>query len=634
MARTPLETLKFIFSDRPDVLKLLDIRELDLNSRIDAEFVQAQSKRELFPQPINFYATGRTSAGKTTLATTFIDPNQELVETIKKVLPSTGKTDCTSMTVFFQMRSNLRYFDLPGAGGCNETYENINRATLLLPQIDDEDEGLKPVNEFPLWNLSNYPTTKQVIKKTVSVLEWQASENQQDVKPDIILYVVAPHRGFVREDGKYLRSLLRQQTKQSNQNKVIFALNIFYASDGSKITTQANLEDTTEKITTIFHEFYPHEPVPIVEVNCLTGTGVNQITQLMCQMLPDNKIGNMGQVLQDELKSFAKNERSRRYRKALIFIASRLATCVVDQKLGDQDLLNEAYMAIADYGIRVFREEDTMLKAQQQLNNAINQLAHDAKISRQEAETILVSDVRYVDREVEESDYIPDIQDVEVSRQIIDYEEAQESRQKWVEQEVASSAGKIARNATVGGLAGFGTSMLGLAATAAAGIATGGAALVPILIGGLVAGAGAGGAMGAKKQKQQKEITVTENVMKPVVKTIQETEKRLVGMKEVKKKVLKQVQEAFEREQVIGQKSLQGGYPVVENLLAIGLGIENANPQLDLQANFEAIVEAGRVEVQAMLLREQNQINSLAMSNNPKQAEQQIIQILEEVLLK
>ncbi|MEZ2233866.1 hypothetical protein [Microcoleus sp.] len=630
MVKTALQTLRFIFSDRPDVLKLLDLRELDLEGRVDAEFVQAQSKRELFPEPVNFYATGRTSAGKTTLATTFIDPNQELAETIKSVLPRTGKTDCTWMDVFFQMRSNLRYFDLPGAGGCNETYENINRATLLLPQIDDEDEGLKPINEFELWNLSDYPTTKQVVKRVVSVTEWQSQENQQNVKPDIILYVVAPHRGFVREDGKYLRSLLRQQTKQSNKNKVIFALNIFYNPDGSQITTKENIEDSRQQITKIFQEFYPNVPVPIVEVNCLTGTGVNKITELMCQMLPDNKIGNMGQVLQDELKSFAKKERSRRYRKALIHIASRLATCVVDQKLGDQDLLNEAYMAVADYGIRVFREEDALLEAQQQLNSAIDRLAKDAKISRQEAETILVPDIRYVDKEVEESDWIPDVQDVEVKQQVVDYKESQESRKEWVDGE--RSAGRIAGGVAVGGLAGLGGLAAGLIGLAAAGVTVATGGLAAPLAAAVIGGALTGGAMGASKQK--KEVTVTEDVIKPLVKTITTTEKRLVGMKEVKKKVVKQVQELFEKEKVVGQKYLQGGYPVVENLLAIGLGIEKANPQLDLQANFQAIVNNGRQEVKATFQSYAEQINNLAINQNARYAEEQIVNILEGALLK
>jgi hypothetical protein len=624
-----LQKLKFLFQDRPDVLKLLDIRELNLSDREDEAFIQEQSKRKLFPEQVNFYATGRTSAGKTTLATKFIDPNQKL-NSIKEALPRTGKTDCTWMVVFFQMRSNLRYFDLPGAGGCNETYENINRAALLLPQIDDEDEGLKSIDQFELWNCSDYPTTKEVKKTNVSVSRWQTQENQQNVRPDILLYVVAPHRGFVREDGKYLKGLLRQQTKQSNRNKVIFALNIFYNDDGTKITTKENIEDATDKITKIFQEFYPNQVVPIVEVNCLTGAGVNKITKIMCRMLPDNKIGNMGQVLQNELKTFAQQERSRRYRQALISIASRLATYTVDQKLGDRDLLNEACMAVADYGIQIFREEDARLEAQQELNEMINRLAQDAKISREEAQTILVDSINIRGQEVEKSEFIPDVQDVEVQQQVVDYVEGQESKQQIVDGK--RSTGRIVGGTAAGAAAGLGAFTVSIMSFAAAGltVATGGigAPLAAAVLGGAATGA----AIGAKKPKQQ--ITVTEDVMKPVVKTITTTEKKFVGMKEVKKTVIEKVPEVIQVEQEVGKKYLQGGYPVVENILAIGLGIENANPQQDLQVHFQAIVEQGRQQVRAILNQAQEQINSLAVNSNPQYAEKEIAKILERILLQ
>ncbi|HBE21199.1 MAG TPA: hypothetical protein DEG17_09300 [Cyanobacteria bacterium UBA11149] len=610
MAQTALQTLKFIFSDRPDVLKLLDIRELDLEGRVDAEFVQAQSKRELFPEPVNFYATGRTSAGKTTLATTFIDPNQELAETIKAVLPRTGKTDCTWMTVFFQMRSNLRYFDLPGAGGCNETYENINRATLLLPQIDDEDEGLKPINEFELWNLSDYSTTKKVVKRVVSVTEWQAKENQQNVKPDIILYVVAPHRGFVREDGKYLRSLLRQQAKQSNKNKVIFALNIFYNSDGSQITTRENIEDSRQQIEKIFQEFYPNVPVPIVEVNCSTGTGVNKITELMCQMLPDNKIGNMGQVLQDELKSFAKKERSRRYRKALIYIASRLATCVVDQKLGDQDLLNEAYMAVADYGIRVFREEDARLEAEKELNDMIDSFAKQAKISRQEAIKKFVPDIE--EDTVMESTVVgfkPKFKNVTIEEEVPDFYQETE---------------RVKRSAIARGSLGIVEGVVQVAAS-------------PIsFIQGIVSAFGGmkeEDILGNKIHEQfDRDAYRNENLIKPTTRKVKRIQQSLDDIETIRQDVPKKIQKIVQKEQVVGQKSLQGGYPVVETILAIGLGIENSNSQTDVN-DFEAIVNNGKSQVQALLGRFTDQINQLAVNYEPKQAEVNILKILEGALL-
>lgn len=488
-----------------------------------------------------------------------------------------------------------------------------------------------------MWNLSNYVTTKKVHKRTVSVVEWQSQVNQENVRPDIILYVVAPHRGFVREDRKYLRALLNHQAKQSSQNKVIFALNIFYNDDGSQITTQENIEDAKQNISDVFKKVYPHSTVPIVEVNCLTGAGVNQITKMMCSILPDNKIGNMGQALQDELKDFANKERSRRYRQLLIHIASRLATVVVDQKLGDQGLINEAYMAVTDYAIRVFREEQAVLEAQEEFDDAINQFAESAKVSRQEAETILVEHqwVQMQDREVEKTDYVPDIQDVDVQQQVVDYVESQESRKELVDGR--RSPGRIVGGAAVGGLAGAGGVVAGLMGLAAAGVtvATGGlGAALAAFAAAALGGAAIGGGRGAKKQK--KEVTVTEDVIKPVVKTITVTEKRLVGMKEVKKTVTEKVPEVMreQREQATGNvKYLQGGYPVVENLLAIGLGIGKADSSVDLKDNFAAVVNNGRQEVQTVLQPHVERINDLAVNSDRKYAEARIMDILKGVFV-
>ncbi|NEQ79620.1 MAG: hypothetical protein F6K26_04940 [Moorea sp. SIO2I5] len=639
MSNKALQTLQFIFQDRPDVLRLFDFREVDLSGRVDEEWLKKQSEKELFPKPVNFYATGRTGAGKTTLAVTLIDPEKKLANTINdvnndEVFESSGKTDCTWMVVFFKMRSNLWYFDLPGAGGCSDTYENINRAALMLPQIDDEDEELTPVDKFELWNCSDYPTTKKVLKEDIEVEQWQSPENQENCKPDIILYVVAPHTQFVKPDRKYLKALLRKQKKQTDKNQVIFALNIHFTDDGTRITTQASVEDARQQITKIFQEFYPNESVPIVEIDCKQGTGINQITKLMLTMLPDNKIGNFKQVLPDQLKEFAIQERSCRYRKALIQIASRLATRKVDEKQGNQDLINEAYMAVADYGIRVFQEEDASLEAAKELNDTIVQLAQEAKISREEAQTILVDRIVYNNREVEKSEYVPDFQDVEVEKQVIEYEQSQESRKKPVDGE--GSPGGMAGGPDLGGMAGgidlgqlagasaaaFGEMASGTMAAIGAGLATGGLAFLPVL------GASMFGASGMGGKKQKKQVTVSEDVIKPVVKTITTTENKFMGMKEVKKKVLEKVPEVIQQEQEIGKKYLQGGYPVVENLLAIGLGIESANGKQNLQTDFQAIVEVGRRETQAILLPYKEAINSFAVSEN----EEEISKILERIL--
>jgi hypothetical protein len=625
MVNNAFQSLRNLFYDRPDVLRMLDLREVDA-SKIGSEFATQQQKREGgFLEPVNLYSTGRTGAGKSSLGNRFLDDAP---------LVSTGHQDCTEFVHYFQLASNMRYYDLPGSGS-EEEFENINRVALGLPQLEQEGQ----VTEFKVLDWADYLRNKIVPREEdadiYKVQRWLSSENQKFVAPDIILYVVAPHKGWGRDDRYYLEDLLKKQ--QGHSNKVIFALNLHRHKDKNQTENQTlkptpeNIQDARKFITQSYQKFYPNATPPIVEIDALDGTGIEKITELMCKILPANKIGNMQEVLRDDLKKFVDRERSNRYRKALIHIAARLATRKVDEKQGDQELLNEAYMAVTDYGIRVFREETAVLEAQKQLDMAINQLAKSAKVSREEAETFLVDRIIMKDQEVEKSDFIPEFKPVEIEQQVVDYTESQESRKELVD--AGRSPGRIAGGTVVGGFAGLGGFAAGLMAAAAAGatIATGGLAapLAASVIGGMVAG----GAMGAKKQK--KEVTVTEDVIKPVVKTIKTTEQRFVGMKEIKKKVVEKVPDVIREEQATGKINyLQGGYPVVENLLAIGLGIEKANPQLDLQDNFQAIVNNGRQEVKATLQSYAEQINNLAINQNARYAEEQIVNILERILLQ
>ncbi|MBE9224107.1 GTPase domain-containing protein [Phormidium sp. LEGE 05292] len=600
MSKNALESLKFLFQDRPDVTRLLDIRELDLSDREDDAFIEQQGKQELFPKPVNLYATGRTGAGKTTLGRRILDPKQT-IDTKQAVMGSTGKTDCTWMVQFFQMLSNLRYYDLPGAGGCNDTYENINRAALLIRQVDDDD--LQPVDKFEVWDCSDYPKTKQVKKRIATVQQWQSQENQEYVAPDIILYVVAPHTQFTREDQRYLKALLKFQKERGSKNKVIFALNIHH-QDRTKITTQENIDDAREKIINIYQSFYSDQP-PIVEVDCLRGTGINKITELMCKILPDNKIGNMGQALQDELKAIAKKERSRRYRQALIYIASRLATYKVDEKLGQQGILEEAYAAICDYAIRIFREEDARAAAERELYEMVDSFATEAKLSREEAIKILVPDV--VEEDVTQPEivgYTPKYKTVDIEEEVPDYREVTE---------------KVKRSAI---------------ARAGLGVVEGVARTITSPISGIQKLFGVEKTIGDKIHKEiDRDAYRNENVIKAATRKIKKTEERMIGMEAVRQDVTRKVQKVVQKEKEVGKNYLQGGYPVVENLLAIGLGIENADPAWDLQNDFESIVEAEREQVKAMLTNQKDEINKLAVNSDPRQAEVRIIWILEQALM-
>lgn len=132
-----------------------------------------------------------------------------------------------------------------------------------------------------------------------------------------------------------------------------------------------------------------------------------------------------------------------------------------------------------------------------------------------------------------------------------------------------------------------------------------------------------------------KEVIVNENVMKPVRTTIERTEQRFKGMKEDRQEVVLGTYQAVvgQREKEVGRKALQGGYAVIEDLLAIGLGIEFADPTKDLRTSFVDVVKSGRTEVQTRLIRFKDQINQLAVSDDPQQAETKIVQILKQVVM-
>jgi hypothetical protein len=602
-ASNPLQNLKGLFQNRPEVLKMLDARELDLAGLESEAYIREQKKRKLYPEPVNFYATGRTGAGKTSLGNTLLDSG-----TGKSPMKSTGHQDCTNSVQYFALASNLRYFDLPGAGS-NEQFENINRGALLIEQIIDEDEEIYPVKDLRILDFSEYET-KGFKEKLIAVEEWQSKENQKNVSADIILYVVAPHMMFIGDDKRYLRALLKSQ-KQQNQ-KIIFALNIHRTKDGTSIIpTPQNLEDARKIITEIYQKFYPNTIPLIVEIDSLKGTGVSEITELICQILPSEKIGNMQQALKDELKEVAKKERSYRYRQTLISIASRLATERVDTPLG-KGVLSEAYAAVCSYGISIFVEEDARIEMEKAVYELVDEYAAQTKMSRARVIEVMTKDVQEKEVTTEKiSGYIPEYEDFSITDEIPDYHE---------------ETIKVKRSAIERGGLGFVEGVVQVVAS-------------PIsLVQGIVSAFG-----GMKEedivgnkihQEFDRDAYKNENVIKAGTRKVTRIEQRFKGMKEQKQTVTEKIPYVVEKMQKVGEKFIQGGYPVVENLLAIGLGIESDDLSVDLSQNFEQVVELGQKQVKTVLSRYEAKINQLAESSDPDLAEAEIIKILEGALLK
>lgn len=511
MSKTALETLRLIFNDQPDLLEIIKLGDIE-SERLVNSF---RENNELFAAPVNLYVTGRTGAGKTSLG------NRLLAQS---VMESTGYIDCTDSVGFFKLASNLCYYDLPGAGS-NESYENLNRSALLMPQIEDEfaEPPITYIDRFKIKNFTKCPPLQKLEEKYVTVNEWQLDSNQQLVAPDVILYAIAPHMQFLSSDRKYLGQLLKTQKQRIDRNKVIFALNIFRL-DGKRMPTQQNLEDVRKHITQIYEKFY-HDTPPIVEFDALTGDGINEITAFICQVLPKEKIGNIQQVLRNDLKQFAEQERSLRYMQTLIKIASRLATYKIDYKAGNQDLLQVAASSISAYGVSTFKNQEEIAQIKAELNALVESVVQETRDDRTKYISVTenILDTKELSRD------IPLFEE----KKVIDYIEVNETR--------VLSLSKFKK-------------------------------IVNMITGILPFGA-----------KLFDEKIVNETVRKPIERLENRFvgyEKEVIGTVEV---VVGQV------EKIVGKEYLLGGYPVIKFLLGLGLGIKTycSQPNRTLQVCLE-----------------------------------------------
>jgi hypothetical protein len=395
-----LETLKELFSDKPDALTVFDLKS------ITSEYLKNKIREEkLFASPVNLLVTGRTGAGKTSLGNSLLD---------SKIMKSTGNIDCTDFVGFFQLGENLRYFDVPGYASAG-SYENINRVALLMPQIEDEDSEppavyMQDTDTFPVKNFSNCANPKDKPEtETVNIGHWQSSERQKDVAPDVIIYVNAPHMQFLRPDRQYLRQLLQTWQKRKKPCIIIPALNIF-EKDGTVLPVSENLEDANKGIESIFQKVYGDEwHSPIIEINSLKGLGIEQLTDIICQIVPQEKIGNMQQVLKDDLKQYAEQEHVNRYYRTLSLIAGRLARYTVDKKLEGQNLFMAAASAISVYGVMTFKGVNAVAEIKAQMNAVVEQVE---KVEKSQQKAIIETENKMGKKEL--TRVVPKIEDVEV----------------------------------------------------------------------------------------------------------------------------------------------------------------------------------------------------------------------------
>jgi len=601
---TSLDTLKVLFSDKPDALTVFDLES------ITSEYLKGKIRKEkLFTSPINLWVTGRTGAGKTSLGNSLLD---------SKIMKSTGNIDCTDFVGFFKLGENLRYFDVPGYASAG-SYENINRVALLMPQIEDEDAdppavGMQETDTFPVKDFSDCTSHKDKPEtKTMSVGLWQSPVQQKDVAPDVIIYVNAPHMQFLRPDRQYLRELLQTWKKRKKPCIVIPALNLF-EKDGKVLSDSQKLEDANKGIKSIYQKVYGNEWYsPIIEINSLKGTGIEQLTDIICQILPQEKIGNMQQVLKDDLKQYAEKEHVDRYYRTLSLIAGRLAMHTVDKKLEGQNLFMAAASAISVYGVMTFKGADAITEIKAQMDAVVEQVEQVEK-SQQKAITQtenvmgkkditrVVPKTKEVETEYEDSHiemrtetvnetvFVPEaVKEQRETQQLVEVEKTRtRERHKW-------SPARLFGSTT------YDEDYI---------------------------------------DHETRTLTHDEMVIKQVEKTVSREQLVPEVVKETKKKVETRIV-GYEEEivdtvevvvaqidKVVGTEYLKGGYPAIEFLVELGLGVEHFSK--NSSPDWSISMQHGKLLAEQKLLKLKSKIEQLV---NEPSGEPELIQLLEKALV-
>jgi hypothetical protein len=531
-----------IFHDQPDLLKAMTLGDLESGEVLNV----VQSRDKLFGSPVFQFTVGRTHAGKTTLGNLLFG---------EAAMRSTGYQDCTDYVGRVRLKSDLCYFDTPGAGG-EETYENFARMALGLPQPNSPQVDYFRMLDFTDAVVLPSDVVDNVTEVRITAQTWKR-EFASKFPPDVIVYVVAPHMLFLRDDRAYLHDMLKQYG-----DKVVIALNRW---DG--VTKDTDIDNVRNQIESVYRRAYPDGSMTprFAIINAKTGSGIHELTALICGAISPEKLGGMQAVLSGDLKRHAQEERSRRYRKTVNRIAARLALNKVDQQAGGMDLISLAAHGIARFGVLTFEGDDDIRAFRDGLNEHVRQEAE--RVRRERTEDIVSRDVQ------------TGTKDIVTREPVFDTVEIIENQQHKISEEITESRG-----------VGFWKS---------AGIATKSLwnRFDNLLEGGTQAERDAI-REGAKKDMVETTTRVNERYVDiPVTRY----EQKIVDYQD---KVVATVTEVLGvTENVVGTRALQGAIPVIELLVSIGLGVEEYCTGQDRDGGIEKAIEQSRQIVRLELDR-------------------------------
>lgn len=238
-----------------------------IRSELIVEKINSLSDK-LSQETIKLIFTGKTGAGKTTLSNRLIG--------IEGFLKSTGHQDCTDEVNIIRFNNNsLVLVDLPGIAS-EDKLENYNRGSLGINQVEDFPQ----VEQVTLANYSkDFPVQKET---------YNLSQSNQPIlsnSDDLVLYIVAPHTLFLRDESRYHRDLL------SRHQRVIYILNMFVDKDSQTCySTPENISDAINRITENHQAVLgEHNQPTIVKMNCFSVEGLDKLLAKCVEKLGETK---------------------------------------------------------------------------------------------------------------------------------------------------------------------------------------------------------------------------------------------------------------------------------------------------------------------------------------------------------